>query len=352
LLAGPKYTTTAGVAYAVRGGLERIRALPGVVAATATINVPLQGTSTLPFQIIGRPDETNRPVAGWVRVSEGFFEAFNIPVKRGRSFNQRDGAKSPPVVIINETMAKQFWKDGDPLSGQMVIGRDVMKELRDEPVRQIVGIVGDVRDTGLQNTPRPTVYVLQSQLSDAWTAGIGPEQMSWVVRTRAEPGKLVPAIQDLVRQTTGVPVTDLLMMDEVVAVSTARQRFSMLLMTVFGCGALLLAAIGIYGLMTYTVEQQTQEIGIRLALGADAIRLRNKVVRQGMTLVLGGVVVGLGAAWGVARLMEGFLFGVKPRDPIVFVAVPLALSVVALLAVWLPANRASRVDPVVALRYE
>jgi ABC-type antimicrobial peptide transport system permease subunit len=126
----------------------------------------------------------------------------------------------------------------------------------------------------------------------------------------------------------------------------------MLLMTVFGCAALLLAAIGIYGLMAYTVEQRTQEIGIRLALGAEATTLRNMVVRQGMTLALAGVVIGLGAAWGVSRLMESLLFGVKPRDPVVFVAVPLALGAVALLSVWLPARRALRVDPAVALRHE
>jgi ABC-type antimicrobial peptide transport system permease subunit len=141
-------------------------------------------------------------------------------------------------------------------------------------------------------------------------------------------------------------------MDDVLSTSTSPTRFNMLLMTVFGCAALLLAAIGIYGLMAYSVEQRTQEIGIRLALGAEATELRNMVVRQGMSLALAGVVIGIGAAWGVSRLMESLLFGVKPRDPIVFVAVPLALGAVALLSVWLPARRTLRVDPAIALRHE
>jgi len=138
----------------------------------------------------------------------------------------------------------------------------------------------------------------------------------------------------------------------VVWAQTGRQRFNMLVMTAFGCSALLLAAIGIYGLMAYMVQQRTQEIGIRLALGAEATQLRNRFVRQGMSLALTGVVIGLGAAWGVSRLMESLLFGVKPRDPVVFVIVPLALSAVALLSVWLPARRALRVDPATALRHD
>ena len=141
-------------------------------------------------------------------------------------------------------------------------------------------------------------------------------------------------------------------MDEVVSLATGQQRFNMLLMTIFGGAAVLLAAIGIYGLMAYTVEQRTQEIGIRLALGAEASQVRNMVMRQGMSLALAGVAVGLGAAWGVSRLMESLLFEVKPRDPMVFFAVPVALTAVALLSVWLPARRALRVDPAVALRHD
>lgn len=250
-------------------------------------------------------------------------------------------------------MAKQFWKDGDPLKDRIVIGRGVMREFKDEPERQIIGIVGDVRNGALNSDPGPTMYVPQAQLTDAINAlNVRLTPMAWVVRTAAEPHGLVPAIREQLRQATGLPVSDVHSMDEVVSLSTARQRFNMLLMTIFGCSALLLAAIGIYGLMAYSVEQRTHEIGIRLALGADASRVRNMVVFQGMRLALAGVVIGIAAAFGLARFIESFLFGVKAHDPMVFILVPVVLSAVALLAVWLPAARASRVKPAEALRYE
>lgn len=228
-----------------------------------------------------------------------------------------------------------------------------MKELRDEPVRQIVGIAGDVRDGGLNNDPGPKMYVPQGQVPDALSAlGFSIYPMAWIIRTAGSPASLVPVIQEQLRRATGLPVTDVHSMDEVVALSTARQRFNMLLMTVFGCSALLLAAIGIYGLMAYSVEQRTQEIGIRLALGAEQSRVRNMVVGHGTTLALAGVVIGIAAAFGLTRYLESLLFGVKARDPIVFFSVPAVLIVVALFAVWLPALRASKVSPAVSLRYE
>jgi predicted permease len=353
-LTGPKYLKSKGVEDTIRNGLERIRALPGVVTATTTCCVPLQGQYDLAFDIVGRPP-TNDPhtgEGGWATVSPGFFEVFRIPVKRGRTFTGRDDGRSPAVVAINETMARKYWKDSDPLKDRIVIGRGMSKWIEDEPVRQIVGIVGDVRDDGLNHAPRPIMYVPQAQLPDAENAFFFRPPIAWVVRTQSEPHRLVPAIQRELRQVTGLPVSDVHSMDEVVSMSTTQQRFNMLLMTVFGCAALLLAAIGVYGLMAYSVEQRKQEIGIRLALGAEAGQVRNMVVLQGMRLALMGVAGGLAAAWGLARLMESLLFGVKPRDPLVFIAVPVALGAVALLAVWLPANRASRVDPVVALRHE
>jgi putative ABC transport system permease protein len=355
LLTGPKYLKSIGVANMVRGSLEDIRVLPGVVAATATCCVPLQDITNLSFDIISRPSTggTFSRVGGWTTASPGFFEVFKIPLKRGRTFYESDDSKSPPVVVINETMVRQYWKGSDPLKDRIVIGKGVMKEFDDEPVRQIIGIVGDVRDAGLDADPRPVMYVPQAQLPDSVNARFfRTGTMSWVVRMQAETHGLVQAIREQLRQATGLPLSDVQSMDDVVSLSTSRQRFNMLLMTVFGCAALLLAAIGIYGLMAYTVEQRTQEIGIRLALGAEASQVRNIVVKQGMSLAMAGVVAGLGAAWALARVMESLLFGVKGRDPIVFVAVPVVLSVVALVAVWLPANRASRVNPIDCLRYE
>ena len=186
LLAGSKYATSAGVADMIRAGQERIRSLPGVAAVSATCCIPLQGQNTLNFNIVGQPllDGPSAPSAGWSTVSPGFFETLKIPVKRGREFTERDGSKSLPVAIINETLAKQYWKDGDPLNDRIRMGRGVMKELSDEPARQIVGIVGDVRDTELRIAPRPVMYVPQSQLPDAYTARfVRDDFMAWMIRT-------------------------------------------------------------------------------------------------------------------------------------------------------------------------
>ena len=355
-LTGPRYAKSEGVEQVIRDGVDRLRNLPGVVSASATCCVPLQGGYGLGFVILGRPLPPDAPVHGggqWKTVSPGYFEVFKIPMKRGRTFNERDNSASPGVVIINEAMAKQFWPDGDPLNSQLVIGRGVMREFAAEVDRQIIGVVGDTRDGGLNNDPGPQMFIPQAQVPDAANAlnvRIGP--MSWVVRTEGDPQLLSSQIQEQLRQATGLPVTNVRSMEEVVSRSTSRQRFNMWLMTVFGGCALLLAAIGIYGLMAYSVEQRTQEIGIRLALGANARQVKNMVVVQGMRLAIVGVVIGLASAFGLARLIQTLLFGVTTRDPLVFAGVPILLTAVAFLAVWLPARRASKVDPIVALRYE
>jgi ABC-type antimicrobial peptide transport system permease subunit len=172
------------------------------------------------------------------------------------------------------------------------------------------------------------------------------------VRTRVPPRSLSNQIQETLRQTTGLPVTDVEAMDSILSTSVSRQRFNMWVMTVFGGCALLLAAIGIYGLMAYSVEQRTQEIGIRMALGAQTEQVRRMVVGQGMTLAAVGVVIGLAGSFGLAQVIKSLLFGVTARDPLAFVGVPILLAVVALIAVWLPARRASKVDPIIALRVE
>ncbi len=176
--------------------------------------------------------------------------------------------------------------------------------------------------------------------------------LAWVVRSQGDPAALSSAIQEQLRQVSGLPLSDIRTMEEVVSRSTSRQRFNMLLMSVFGAAALMLAAIGVYGLMAYSVQQRTQEIGIRMALGAEPRDIRKMVVLQGMTFSLTGIVVGTAAAFGLARLISAFLFGVKPWDPPVFVAMPILLAAIALLAIMIPATRATKVDPITALRYE
>ncbi len=353
-LSGPRFLKSEGVEQLVRDGVARLRALPSVESASATCCVPLEGGYGLPFKIVGRPSEGPfNGGGGWMTVSPGYFDVFQIPIKSGRAFDERDNSQGPPVVLISEAMAKQYWPKGDPLNDRLIIGRGVMREFADEPERQIIGVVGDVRDGGLNNDPGPKMYVPQAQLPDAANAlNVRITPIAWVVRSKANPHSISNAVQEQLRQASGLPVSDVQAMDEVVSRSTSRQRFNMWLMTVFGAVALLLAAIGIYGLMAYSVEQRTQEIGIRLALGAEGGQVQNMVVFQGMRLALAGVVVGLAASFALTRFIASFLFGVQTWDPLVFVSVPLVLSAVALLAVWLPARRASRVDPLEALRYE
>jgi predicted permease len=353
-LSGPRFLESVGVERMVRDGVERIQAVPGVEVASATCCVPLEDGYGLSFIIVGRPLEgTAHGGGGWITISPGYFDVFKIAVKRGRAFTERDTRNAPPVVIINEAMANQFWSKSNPLDDRLAIGRNVMREFADEPERQIIGIVGNIRDGGLNNDPRPTMYIPQGQVPDAANAlNVRITPMAWVVRTKVEPHSVSAPVQEALRQASGLPVSDIRTMNEVVSRSTSRDRFNMWLMTLFGGSALLLAAIGIYGLMAYSVAQRTQEIGIRLALGAGASQVKNMVVFQGLQLALAGVVIGLTSAFLLSKVLSSFLFGVTPRDPLVFSVVPVVLTGVALLAVWLPARRASRVDPIVALRYE
>jgi putative ABC transport system permease protein len=354
-LNGPQYTKSGAVDQLVRDGVERLRGVPGVVTATAGCCVPLEGGYGLPFIVMGRPltDGPFHGGGGWLTVSPGYFEAFKIPVVRGRSFTERDVAGAAPAVVINEAMARRFWPKSDPLNDKIWIGKGLMPQLAAETPRQIIGIVGDIHANGLNNDPNPTMYIPQAQVPDALNelnARLTP--MKWIVRTRGNSLALSSAIQEQLRQVSGLPVTDVRTMDEVVSRSTSRQTFNMLLMTVFGSAALILAAIGIYGLMAYSVQQRTQEIGIRLALGAATGSVRSMIVLQGMRLALAGVVIGLGAAFGLTKLLATLLFGVKAKDPAVFATAAVLLSLVSLIAVWLPARRATRIDPVIALRSE
>ena len=354
-MTGERYLKSDAVEQSVRVAVEKIRAIPGVELASATCCVPLEGGYGLPFIVVGRP-LTEGPFhggGGWKTVSAGYFEVFRMPVKRGRTFNERDTKSSPPVCMINEAMAKRFWPKGDPLNDRLIIGRGVVREFADEPERQIVGIVADSRDGSLADEPGPEMFIPQPQVPDPVNAlNVRITPMAWVVRTATEPYALNGQVQEALRQATGLPVSDVRTMDQVVVRSTSRQRFNMWLMTAFGISALTLAAIGIYGLMAYSVEQRTQEIGIRLALGADARQVRRMIVGQGMVLAAVGVVVGVGLALLLAKFMAGFLFGVQPRDLLVFATAPIVLTLVAFAAAWIPAGRASRVDPIDALRYE
>jgi putative ABC transport system permease protein len=357
-LKGAQFEKAQAVDQLVRNGVERLKTIPGVVEASATCCVPLQGGYGLPFRIVGRPlaADSQGPYhggGGWSTISPGYFESFKIPVKRGRTFNDRDTGASTKVVIINEAMAKQYWPTADPLADKLLIGQGVMREFAAETDRQIVGVVADTKAGGLDSEPQPQMWIPQSQVPDLANAlNVSLTPIAWIVRTQVPPQSLSNQIQETLRQTTGLPVTDVESMDSIVSTSVSRQRFNMWVMSVFGGCALLLAAIGIYGLMAYSVEQRTQEIGIRLALGAPLAQVQRMVIVQGMALSLAGIVIGLAAAFAVARVISSFLFGVTAKDPLAFSAVPLVLTLVAFVAVWLPARRASKVDPIIALRAE
>ncbi len=354
-LAGARFKTAAAVDRMEREGRQRLESLPGVTAAALTCCLPLQGGYGLPFDIEGQSTKDGSEPAGasWVLTSPGYFNVLRIPVVKGRAFTDQDSGAAPRVVIINETLAKKFFPEGDALGSRITIGQGVGPEF-DEPPREIVGIVGDVQEDALNEPPSPIMYVPNAQVNDgvvALTNGIGAAE--WMVRTKLPPFSLSADIQRELREASdGLPVAHIRSMQQVVGESTARNDFYMTLLTIFASVALLLAAIGVYGLMAYSVQQRTQEIGVRMALGATARQVQRMVVIQGMRLALVGLVLGVGSSLALARLMSSLLYGVKPRDPVTIILVAGLLSAVTLLATYLPARRASRVDLLVALRHE
>ena len=355
-LNGERYGSTARVEVLTRKLLERIESLPGVVAATTSLGIPLEGGADMPFNIEGRAPVKGNPFHGdeqWRWACPDHFKALKVPLLRGRVFTLQDTAKAPAVLIINETMAKKYWPKQDPIGQRVTIGKGLGPEFAD-PTRQIIGVVGDVRENGL-NTAAPSVmYVPMGQVPDGLTQlanRVSPT--SWIIRTAVNPLTLVQAIsREFLAVDNDMPPARVRTMEQVISEVTARQNFNMLLLAIFAAIALLLAAIGIYGVMSYAVEQRTHEIGIRMALGAGTPDMLRLVVIEGMRLAGIGVVVGLLTAFGLARLLAKLLFGVKPTDPPTYVAVALILSAVAFIACYIPARRASRVDPLIALRYE
>jgi predicted permease len=345
-LNGQRYQKTVGLAELLRNGRDRLNALPGVELAGAGFWLPIDVEDGTWFQMVGRPTEKDCCVSKWMSITPGYLSLFKIPVLRGRDFNENDKAGAPHVALINEAFARHYWPDEDPIGKHIDHGEG--------GVDTVIGIVADFHDSGLAQPASPTVIVPIAQVSDDYNAAYANIQpLFWLVRTQGDSHPFIPGIAEQLRMASdGFPVAHIRTMDEVMGRSTARQNFNMLLLTIFGAVALLLAAIGIYGLMAYSVAQRAQEMGIRMALGSDRAGIQKLVVWQGMRLALIGVVAGIAASFGLTRLLSTFLFGVKPWDPVVFASAPIILTAVALLAVWLPAARASRVDPMQALRAE
>jgi putative ABC transport system permease protein len=323
--------------------LEKVHAIPGVDSAGLTFSLPLAGGGfVLSFSVEGRvPPQPNAEPSASVRVaSNGYFGTMGIPVKRGRVFNAGDRPGAPRVLVISEETARRFFPGEDPIGKRIAFGwsRD-----GDKLAGEIVGIVGDVRQRSLSSEGTPHAYVS----FDQWPL----DELTVVMRTRADPGAALRAAHAIVASLDrDLPIYDEYTLESMVSRSLGQPRFYVLLLTVFATLALVLAAVGIYGVMAYMVQQRSREIGIRMALGASADRVVGMVVRRGLALALAGVALGTVGAYAVTRVLRSLLYGVSERDPGTFAAVAVVLATVALLASWIPARRAAHVDPLAAMR--
>ncbi len=325
---------------------ERLKALPDVTAVGLATRLPLLAAlnnATSFLSIEDRPVPTGqRPEIDFRRASTDYFKALGIPLLSGRLVTEEDVTNNTGAVLINEALAKRFWPGEDPLGKRISTATNTGQQTQ---WQTIVGVVGNVRHLGLDIEPRPEVYY--------HTNTSPPTGPVFVIRTTSDPKNLIAAARAKVRELDrNLPIGNVNTMEELVAQSVAPRRFGMILLGIFAALALLLAGIGLYGVMSYAVTQRTQEIGIRLALGAQRRDVLKLVIGQGMALTAAGIGLGLAAAFALTRLMAGLLFGVKATDPLTFAFIALLLTGVALLACYLPARRAMKVDPMVALRYE
>jgi putative ABC transport system permease protein len=353
-LTGSKFETAAGIESLTRRAIEKIEALPGIESAAASSYLPLEGGLGLPFAIAGRP-RTEGPAdggAGWAYVTPRFFEVFKVKLVRGRAFTERDGAGNPGVVIVNEAFARRFFEKQNPLEQRLTIGPGMGPAFA-EGAREVVGVVADARDGGLNSDPQPQMFVPMAQVKDSVLALNNRFMpLTWVVRTRQSPLMSAQPVQQIFNEVADLPAARVRAMEQVVSQSIARNRFNTLLLAIFAGLAIFLAAIGLYGLMSYMVEQRTVEFGIRMALGADQPSLRNLVLKQAMRLALAGTLLGCIAAYFMTSFLSTMLYGVTARDPLAFIAAALVLSAVMLFASYWPARRAFGIDPLVAIRQQ
>jgi putative ABC transport system permease protein len=343
-LPGSRYRGGPQVSAAFEQMVEGIRRIPGVISCTAVSALPVGGGGNYLGRVFLREGQPEPPAgkdtaAQWNVVQPGHFHTLGIPVIQGRGFTDRDVQGSTPVIIITQGMARQMFPNQSPL------GRRI-RSWRDENLyREIIGVVGEVRYFSLTDPPPNLVYVPHRQ--NAWRT------MILTARTLGEPhGLLQPMRREIRSRDQKLAVAGVKTMEEVLEQALARPRFSMFLLTIFAGVAMILAAVGIYGVMSYAVTQRTHEIGIRMALGAQAADVLREVLGQGLIITALGVLAGLAGAAALTRVMAGLLFGVTARDPATFLGVSLFLAAVAVLACYLPARRAMNTDPIVALRYQ
>ena len=325
--------------------IDRISALPGVQAAGAVSALPFHDNSidiTRTFTVEGRaqPPAGQAPSAFVTCATSDYFTAMGIPLKSGRAFTRFDRDSTQPVVLISETMARRFFGGEDP------VGKKIKLGFMGEPVvREIVGVVGDARHTGLDSDPRTEIFL--PHLQEPYGS------MTYVVRTTNDPATLLPSVKkEIWAVNKDLPFASISTIDELVSKSLGERRFNLLLLGSFAVIALVLASVGIYGLISFSTSRRTHEIGVRMAMGAQTGDIMRLVLREGMTLAATGVALGLAASFALTRLLSSLLFGVSQTDPLTYAGVSLLLFIVALLACYIPARRVTKVDPMIALRYE
>ncbi len=326
---------------------DRIRGLPGVVSAAGSVPLPLNSDGwTVSFNLLDHPlPEENRPVSGFYVVVPGFFETMQIPLIRGRTFGERDQRNSTPVMIVTEAFVKKYFRNEDPIGRRIEIGAGEGAARAAYKTRQIVGVVGDIRTSNLRKAPAPAYYIPLPQLM--WGAP------TLVIRTATDPNTIALGVRKVLSSMDrDAPLYAVRPLDDYLALDLGRARFQTVLLGCFAGIALLLTAVGLYGVIAYAVTQRTHEIGLRMALGASQSEVLHMVLQQGVVLTVVGITAGVLGAAALARLIQSLLFETPPRDPLTYVIVCAVLSSVALLASYIPALRATRVNPTVALRYE
>jgi putative ABC transport system permease protein len=327
--------------------LNELKALPGVTSVSSTGQLPLANDDwSISFNILERPlPKGQQPAAGFYDVSPGFFETLKISLLRGRFFDEHDTRQSKPVMIINQEFAKKYFPNEDPIGKMVEIGIGDGQKRAAWKTREIVGIVANIRSSEIGSAPRDAYFVPMPQLI------IGPPTL--LIRTAGDPSALVSGVRKtLASMDADAPLYDIKPLADYFALDLGRARFQTVLLSLFAGVALVLTAIGLYGVIAYAVVQRTHEIGVRMALGASRSDVLRMILNRGLMLTLTGVGVGVIGALALARLIESLLYEIPPRDPMTYIVVCFTLSAVALLASYIPALRATRVDPIIALRYE
>ena len=346
---GPQYATTAQVADFNQRAIERIKSLPGVEAVATSNVLPLRRWLNLPVEFEGNPDQVTS--AEWRMISPGYFDTMKMRVSQGRNISDADSATSVGVAVVNEAFVRDHYKNVAPLGQRIIVARTMGKDLARSSPLEIVGVVSDSKQISLKDAALPTIYVPTTQVPDALMANF--RGFYFTIRTAGEPLSYSAVVKrEMLSLDRQQQIRNFRTMEEVIAKSISPQRFHMSLLALFGGIGLALASVGIYGVMAYAVSQRTREIGIRMALGAQMKDVLRIVLRQGMGLTLIGLAVGLTAAFALSRVLKTLLFGVTPTDLTTFAGVSLALVAMALVACFIPARRATKVDPLVALRYE